>query len=369
MVEEPVIAFAQVIETWITISIADEAILRALSMTGKFIAAFPTLTGKGAMLDVAESLLFRPIEHFGERLLANVAKFILGENEMIARINVSVVFHHSGMSAIACKGTNARRYATPVGKRAVEEFDKDLPHIVSHPLVEKCDEEITPLVGSNRRRSQGGFLIGHSGKLATIGMRDDTLYNGCKLEILATYFPKKLIEFVRMVGIGSINYSHRIPFDLMLLEQLDASHHLAMGRAIVGSKAILVVVCLRAIDRDAHQPTVVMEKPAPFVVEQGAIGLDTIAHTSAFGISTLIVQRFAIETNRPQQRFSPMPGEDDLGLGLCLDVLPREQFEQFVAHLMMRRLRIEPRLLKVVAIAASEIALCTCRLRHHVERF
>ena len=102
------------------------------------------------MLDVAELLLFRTIEHFGERLLANVAEFILGEHKMIARIDVSVVFHHSGMSTISGKDTDARRHSTPVGKRAVEEFDKDLPHIVSHPLVEKGDEEITPLVGTNR---------------------------------------------------------------------------------------------------------------------------------------------------------------------------------------------------------------------------
>lgn len=102
------------------------------------------------MLDVAELLLFRPIEHFGERLLANVAKFILGKHKMIARIDVPVVFHHSGMATIASKDTDARRHATTVGKRAVEEFDKDMPHIVSHPLVEKSDEEITPLVWTNR---------------------------------------------------------------------------------------------------------------------------------------------------------------------------------------------------------------------------
>ena len=150
MVEEPVVAFAQVIEARITISIADKTILGTLSMTGKFIAAFSALTRKGAVLDVAELLLFRPIEHFGERLLANVAKFILGEDKMIARIDVSVVFHHTGMSTIAGKDTNTRGYATPVGKRAVEEFDKGLPHIMPHPLVEKGDEEIAPLVGTNR---------------------------------------------------------------------------------------------------------------------------------------------------------------------------------------------------------------------------
>ena len=144
------VTLAQVIKTGIAISIANETILRTLSMTGKFIATFPALARKGAMLDVAELLLFRPIEHFGERLLANVAKFILGEDKMIARIDVSIVFHHTCMSTIACKNTNARRHATTVGKRAVEEFDKDMPHIVSHPLVEKFDKEITPLVGTNR---------------------------------------------------------------------------------------------------------------------------------------------------------------------------------------------------------------------------
>ena len=144
------VTLAQVIVAGIAVSIADKTILGTLSMTRKLIAAFPALARKGAVLDVAEQLLFRPIEHFGERLLANVAKFILGEHEMIARIDVSVVFHHTGMSAIAGKDTNTRRYATPVGKRAVEEFDKDMPHIVSHPLVEKSDEEITPLVRTNR---------------------------------------------------------------------------------------------------------------------------------------------------------------------------------------------------------------------------
>ena len=150
MVEETVVAFAQGIVARIAISIVDETILGTFSMTSKLIAAFPALARQGTMLDVAELLLFRPIEHFGERLLANVAKFILGEDKMIARIDVSVVFHHTGMSTIAGKDTNTRGYATPVGKRAVEEFDKDLPHIVSHPLVEKGDEEIAPLVGTNR---------------------------------------------------------------------------------------------------------------------------------------------------------------------------------------------------------------------------
>ena len=144
------VTLAQVIKTGIAISIANETILRTLSMARKFIAAFPALARQGAMLDVAELLLFRTIEHFGKRLLANVAKFILGEHKMIARIDVSVVFHHTGMSTIVGKDTNTRGYATPVGKRAVEEFDKDLPHIMSHPMVEKGDEEIAPLVGTNR---------------------------------------------------------------------------------------------------------------------------------------------------------------------------------------------------------------------------
>ena len=161
MVEETVVTLAQVIEAGIAISIVDEAVLGTLSMTGKFIATFHALKRKGTMLDVAELLLFRPIEHLGESLLANVAKFILGEDKMIARIDVSVIFHHAGMSTIAGKDTDARRHTTPVGKRAVEEFDENMTHVVSHPLVEKGDEEIAPLVGTNRRRCQGCFLIGH----------------------------------------------------------------------------------------------------------------------------------------------------------------------------------------------------------------
>ena len=217
MFEESVVTLAQEIETGVTVSIEDEAILGTLSMTGKFIAAFFALTGQGTVLDVAELLLFGPIEHLGESLATNVAESIFGENEMIARIDVSIVFHHAGMSTIACKDADARRHAAPVGKSAVEEFDKDSAYIVSYPLVKDCDEEIAPLVGTNRKCSQGSNFIGHCGKPSSISIFDKAFYNGCELKILTANFPKKLIEFERMVGICRIDHRHRIPFDLMLL--------------------------------------------------------------------------------------------------------------------------------------------------------
>ena len=218
MFEESVVAVAQVIETGIAVSIVDESILGTLSMAGKFKAAFFALSGQGTVLDVAEFLLFWPIEHLGESPATNVAEFILGKDKMIARIDVSIVFHHAGMSTIACKDADAGRHAAPIGKGAVEEFDKDTAYVMSHPLVKDRDEEIAPLFRTNRKRSQGCFLIGQCSKLTTIGMRNNTFYNGCELEILATNFPKKLIEFERMIGIFHIDHSHRIPFDLMLLE-------------------------------------------------------------------------------------------------------------------------------------------------------
>ena len=248
MFEETVVALAQVIETGVTVSIEDEAILGTLSMTGKFIAAFFALTGQGTVLDVAELLLFGPIEHLGESLATNVAEFILGKDKMIARIDVSIVFHHAGMSTIACKDADAGRHAAPIGKGAVEEFDKDTAYVMLHPLVKDRDEEIAPLFGTNRKRSQGCLFIGHCSNPSSIGIFDNAFYNGCELEILAANFPKKLIKIERMVGICRIDHSHRIPFDLMLLEQFDASHHLAMGRAIVGGAAIVVVIFLRPID-------------------------------------------------------------------------------------------------------------------------
>ena len=161
MVEESVVAFAQVIETGVAVPIMFEPILGALAMAGKFVATFPARPGQGAVLDVAELLLFWPIEHLGERLLANVAELIFGKNEMIARIDVSIVFHHASMAAIACKDTDAGGHSAPIGKSAVEIFDEDPPHVMPHPLVEDSDEEIAPLVGMDRERSQGGIPEGH----------------------------------------------------------------------------------------------------------------------------------------------------------------------------------------------------------------
>lgn len=197
-------------------------------------------------------------------------------------------------------------------------------------------------------------------------MLGDTLDDGGELQVLAAIVAEEVIEVEGIVGIEVVDHCHGIPFDVVLLEQFDASLHLEKGGAMVGGAPILIVKLLGSIDRDAHEPLVVVEEAAPLVGEKRAIGLDAVADDAATTIISLQLEDSLIEGEGTHQRLASVPCEEHFGLCLCLDILANELLEELVAHDMTGLVGIEMTLLEVVAVTATQIAMRTCGFRHDV---
>lgn len=78
----------------------------------------------------------------------------LGEYEMIARINIAIVFHHSGMATLLGVSTDAWGDTYPIRQGTVEDFHKNSTYIVAYPFVKDGAEEITPFRRTNRKRGK-----------------------------------------------------------------------------------------------------------------------------------------------------------------------------------------------------------------------
>ena len=124
---------------------------------------------------------------------------------------------------------------------------------------------------------------------------------------------------------------------------------------------------LSTIDADAHQPLLVGQETAPFGCEQESIGLQTVTYPPATAIIALQPYGIPIEGEWTQQRFTPMPSEEDVGSLLHLDISANKLFEHrrgHVARIMSKKVL----LLGIVTILATQVAQGTCRLGHHIER-
>lgn len=99
MLKEFVISFAQIIQAGFAFRCTAETILRTFSVAGKQEFAFLALGGERLVFHVAEVMLAFTVHHFHQCLIIDVSQFIFGENEVVARIYITVEFHNTGVSA------------------------------------------------------------------------------------------------------------------------------------------------------------------------------------------------------------------------------------------------------------------------------
>ena len=166
----------------------------------------------------------------------------------------------------------------------------------------------------------------------------------------------------------TVDDRQRVPLHAVLLQQLHASHHRLERWASLPIAAVEVVRLGRSVERDAHQPAVFAEEFAPRIVQERAVGLDAVVDLPSAGVTPLQFDHAAIKIARAQQRLAAVPCEGDRVARLRRDVVADETFEQLVAHRLCRRVGVEIALFEIVAIGAPQVAACTRRLGHHVER-
>lgn len=84
MVEELMIALAEIVQARFSLGCDGKSVLGAFSVAGKEEFAFLALFGKGALLVLSEGLLAFAIHHFHQGLFVDVSKLEFREHEVVA---------------------------------------------------------------------------------------------------------------------------------------------------------------------------------------------------------------------------------------------------------------------------------------------
>lgn len=308
MLKEVIVATAQVVETRFAVGRVTETVLGTFTVAGKEIGACFALTRQTIVLGPAELLLAFAIHHLHERLRVDVPQLVLGEDEVVAGIYVTVKLHYTSMPAGLGQGTDAGLFANPVGQCGVEQLYVILAYVVAHPFIEDGAQKVSPLLGRDGEIGQASFVtFVHGSQVASVGMCLDALYNRGKLDVMAVQLLEEVVEVQRIVGIEVIDNCHGIPLHIMLLQQIDTLHHFDKRGLPLLVLAVFVVKLLRAVDGYAYQPVVVVQETAPLVGKEGTVGLYAVVDGTSAGIlslqlySLLVKERGRISVSPPCQ--------------------------------------------------------------------
>lgn len=334
MCEIVAVAFAKIVEAGLAVGSDRYAVFGALAVAGKAPAAVEALLRQGVGFGIAEASLFGAEHHFYKRFGVQIAEQIFGIHEVVAGIYIAVVLHHSGMAASRCHGAHARWHSAPVGESGIEQLHEVGAYVVGYPFVENSTEEIAPLRRLHRERCHDGFAAGRAGggEPQCAGMAENTLDNRRELYVVTADAAEEIVEFEGAHGVVVVHHRHGIPVYGVLVEQLDAAHHLCECRPSAAVEAVVVVHVLGAVDRYAYKPVVFLEKAAPFVGEQSSVGLDGVFYRHSAAIFLLEFYGTFIEVDVAEQALASVPAEQHVGAGLGLDILADELFQQLVAH-------------------------------------
>ena len=368
MAEETQVALAEVVESRLAVRRREETVLGAFAVAGKEELALAALAREGGLFGLAESPLPLAVHHRGERFRADIPQPVFGEDEVVAAVNIAVIFHHARVPAGLGHGAESRRDAEPVGERRVEKLYIVVAYVVLHPFVEDGAEEVAPLPWRDGEGRERRRLFAGRGEARAVGVAAEPLHDGGELDVAATDGLEETVEFEGEVGVVVIDNRHRVVFDAVLLQQLDALHHLVERRAALAVAAIFVVELRRPVDGEADEEAVVAEEAAPVVVEERAVRLNRIGDAPPPGVFRLELQGFAVEADGAHQGFAAVPGEEDLRRRLGFEILADEKLQQLVGEDAVRVVGVEPVLFQIIAILAGEVAERARRFRHHVER-
>ena len=140
MLEEGLVAFAEIVEPVLAVGRREEAVARAFAVAGEQHRALAAGSRERIVFRVAEPALLLAEHEVAERRLPHVADEVARLDEVVAGIDVAVVLHDE-------RGAAGRRddagivLAEPAAERDVEGHDEHLADVPRHPLVEDRDQE------------------------------------------------------------------------------------------------------------------------------------------------------------------------------------------------------------------------------------
>jgi len=152
------------------------------------------------------------------------------------------------------------------GQRLGQVVEKTHAHLaaVRPPDVEGLAQKTAVLLRRNREGQRFAILI-------EFRERD-------VLDIVDTQFVEETVEFLRLLHVGLAKHTQDVELHFFGLHQFDGGHYPLPGPAAFLVETVAVVQFLGAVQRDAHQPVVLMEQLTPVAVNENGVGLQRVAH-------------------------------------------------------------------------------------------
>ena len=289
VVEEQLVSGAQVVQPRLAIWGMDEAVARAFAITGEQHFALAAVLGQAVELVLSEFTLLVRRNQLDQVSLLNIAQQECWLDEVVAGVQVAVVFQGEGVAAGGLEDAQAG-LAHPVCQCGVKGLHEDLAHVAPHPLVEDGDEEMPVLLWANgalgdqladlcveRAVAAGSFaptLVSHGQRLCGCPLDDRDELHVLRFQLVA----EEVIDIQWVVCIGRMDGAQDVYVDAVLQQEMPAAHHLLEGAGAALIDPVGIVQRLRAVHAQPDQEAVLFEESRQFVVNLGAVGLDRMQH-------------------------------------------------------------------------------------------
>ncbi len=171
------------------------------------------------------------------------------------------------------------------------------------PTVENPAEEFAVLGGRD----------GEIGNLARCWVALDA---GDELKVPDIVFEEEVEQLIRVVDVFIVQQGKGVEFDVVFFAVFDGFHYLVEGAAAGVVFAVVIVEFFRAVNADADEEFIFVEKSAPLVVEQDSVGLEGVGDLlPAVAVFFLQVDYLFVKVEAHQCGLTPLPGE--AGGGEC----------------------------------------------------
>jgi len=234
-------------------------------MAGKEEPAFPAESRKAILLVPAKLPLPGTIHEFCNGICHDITEQVVPVNKMVTGIDVPVMFDHHCLTASGGENANPMWFPVPVRKRCIKMLDIDLCNIVSHPLIKDTVQE--PAILSRQDGPGGNF----PGFFISCNNRDELDKPGSDL------VTEEPVDLTRVIAVGTVYRAENIILHPVLLQEREPAHHPVKRpfSGMVFTKGVMEFPW--TIDTDPDKELVLPEELAPFVIEEGPVGLEGIS--------------------------------------------------------------------------------------------
>lgn len=148
MSEKGLESSTEVIQTRFAVGSHREAVLRTTTIAGKSDITFLAHAWQGSLFIATKSDLLRCSDKVNQRGVVDVAEFVIGFNEMVARIKIAIMFKDE--SRPASRRVDTQTVLPDVSTESdIKHLNKYLANIALDPFVEYRVQEVPVLLTSD----------------------------------------------------------------------------------------------------------------------------------------------------------------------------------------------------------------------------